>query len=233
MSRRSLTLVLALTTMLAACGGGGDGDDEKAEQTQPQQTTRPKPVPRCPARLTLDGVDYVGREVRLPAEAGQTLGRGTIPPCGAKGKRRKIALAEIRGVDPGVAVGEPEDAFTVWVAKSARPQSYPATLERILFGPSCNQTRPFTLAGQWRGVSSSSQPLTVQLDATQTTGAGRAYQGGVIELVVQESTKGLNSPADFANLERGTASIRARVRCVEADRPNRTFLAESIVSTTG
>jgi hypothetical protein len=230
MSARSCMVVLVFATLLAGCGG----DDKQAgdETQRGDQTTRPKAIPSCPARLVRDGVEYLGSGVRLPAQVGRPLGKATIPACRGRSKMRKIAVAEIRGVDPSVAVGEPEDSFTVWVAKSARPQSYPAALERILFGPLCDQTRPFTLAGRWLGQSRSGQPLSARLDATETTGAGSAYRGGIIDLVVRKSTKGLNSRAAFSKLKVGSASIRALVRCVDAYKPNRTFLAESIVSTT-
>jgi hypothetical protein len=212
---RAAAVLLALATVLAGCGGGDDGE-AGSEQAL-----------RCPG-LEWEGNEYLSNDdVRLPAERGEELGEATIPACGPR-QERQVAVARIPGVDPSVALATPEDVFRVWIAETARAQDYPDALERILFGLSCDEAGPFTLAGRLVGISPPGEPLFVQLDVDRTDAAGRAYRGVALDLTVRASTDGLNSRGALAKLALGVARLRASVRCVEAERPNRTFLAESL-----
>jgi hypothetical protein len=212
-------VLFAVATALAGCGGNDDGE-----------TTPTKEARDCPAMLVWEDNDYLGGDVRVPAERGEELGEATIPACGPR-EERKVRVARIPGVDPSVAVGSPEDAFTVWVARNARAQDYPEPLDRILYGVSCDENGPFTLTGRLVGVSDRDEPLDVQLDVD--SGGGGAYEGVVVDLAVRDTTQGLNSRAALSERRLGTVRLRARVRCVDADKPNRTFLAASIEATSG
>jgi hypothetical protein len=209
---RSSAAFLVAVSLLAGCGG--DDDDGASSQD----------AERCVAKVVWEDEEYLGADVRLPAERGAPLGEATIPACGPNDER-EVQVARIPGVDPSVALANPADSFTVWVAESARAQEYPEALERILFGLSCDETAPFTLAGRLVGVSDRDEPLYVQVDVERTDAPGEAYRGVVIDLAIRDSTDGVSGRDEFSprNLR-----LRARVRCVDADRPDRTFLAERI-----
>jgi hypothetical protein len=230
-SVRSVSVVLAVAALVAGCSGGDDGD---STPTRPETTTETKRTAEtsCAPRLIWKKVEYLGNDVRLPAQVGEPLGRARIPPCEPAGSGQTVQIARIEGVDPAVAVVEAEDVFDVWVADTARARAYPPALERILYGPACDESEPFTLAGRWTGVSNPDEPLSVQLD-TDSEGPRPAYRGLVIDIVVRDSTAGLNTRDAFSELELDRTRLRVRVRCTGADRPDRTFLAESIATTTG
>jgi hypothetical protein len=232
MNVRSLWVVLAVVVLATGCGGDGDGDE--SAPTRPQTTTTTPTTTtvekRCPARLIWNQAEYRGNSARLPARIGEPLGRATIPACGQE-PREQLPIARIPGVDPGVAVVEAEDAFDIWVAEAASAAAYPPALERILFGVSCEERHPFTLTGTWTGASNTSDPLVVRLD-TDSTVPRPAYRGVELDLVVQDSTQGLNTRDAFSELDAGETRLRIRVRCVEADRPDRTFVAESVTAST-
>jgi hypothetical protein len=219
-SARQAAVLLAVATMLASCGGDDDGDATATEEARD-----------CPTRLVWDDDGYLGNDVRLPAERGEELGQATIPACGPN-EERQVRVGRIPGVDPSVAVASSQDAFTVWVAESAQPQEYPDALKRVLYGLSCEENRPFTLTGRLLRLSERGQPLSVQLDVDRTGGSS-AYSGVVIDLGVRDTTDGLNSRGALSERRLGTVRLRARVRCVEADRPDRTFLAESLEAASG
>lgn len=226
--RRSMVF-LSVATVLAACGGGGDGDgdaDRDRQTTRDGQTTRAEEAPTCAVRLRWEGKEYLGSEVRLPAERVEELGKATIPACGPY-QRRDIRVARVRGVDPTVAVGSADDAFVVFVAEAALGQDFPEALQRILYGVSCQPNRPFTLAGRLVAISDPSGPLYIQLDVDSSPEVS-AYNGVLVTLAVRDTTEGLNSRDALLADRLGRARLRARVRCVEGDRPDRTFLAESI-----
>jgi hypothetical protein len=212
------SVLLAVATAVAGCGGNGDGESTPTAEARD-----------CPAELVWEDNDYRGSDVRLPAGRGEELGEATVPACGARQERR-VQVARIPGIDPSVAVSSAEDAFTVWVAEDARAQDYPEPLDRILYGLSCEEKGPFTLTGRLVAVSDRDEPLYVQLDVDGGVGA---YEGAVIDLAVRDTTEGMNSRAGLSERRPGKARLRARVRCVDADQPNRTFLAESIEATSG
>jgi hypothetical protein len=219
-SARSAAALLTLAAALAGCGGGDD-----------RGTTGSEAEKSCPARLTWEDEEYLGSGVRLPPERGKDVGEATIPACGPNDER-KVRVTRIPGVDPSIALGNPEDAFSIWIAEAGRGQEYPAALDRIVFGLSCEESEPFVLAGRWVGVVDEKESVYVQLDVDRTDTTGRPYQRLVIDLAVRESTTGLDREA-FSQPGLGRSRFRARVRCVEADKPNRTFLAESIEKTSG
>jgi hypothetical protein len=230
MSARTVWALLAVVLLAAGCGGGDD--DEESAPTRPETTTTATTTTttveeRCPPRLIWRKADYLGNSARLPARIGEPLGTATIPACGSE-EREQFQVARIPGVDPSVAVVDAEDAFDIWVAKTARVAAYPPALERLLFGLSCTESGAFTLTGGWDGVSSPTDPLAVRLD-TDSDVPRAAYRGVELDLVVQDSTEGLNTRDAFSDLDED-ARLRVRVRCVAADRPDRTFLAESITA---
>jgi hypothetical protein len=231
MNVRSLWVVLAVVVLATGCGG--DGDDGESAPTRPETTTTEVATTTvaksCPPRLVWNEAEYRSDSARLPVRIGEPLGSATIPACGGE-PREQLPVARIPGVDPSVAVVEAEDAFDVWVARAARAGAYPPALERILFGLSCEESRPFTLTGTWTGASSTSGPLVVRLD-TDSTVPKAAYRGVELDLVVQDSTQGLNTRDAFSELDVGETRLRVRVRCLEADRPDRTFTAESITES--
>jgi hypothetical protein len=229
------TVLLVVATVLAGCGGGdGDSDaDADPQTTRAGTTTRadePEPA-NCAVRLRWNGKVYLGSEVRLPAQRAEELGTATIPACGPN-RRRNIQIARVRGVDPTVAVGSADDAFVVFVAEAALGQDFPEALQRVLYGVSCRPNRPFTLAGRLVAISKPDGPLYVQLDVDDSPEEA-AYDGVKITLAVSDSTEGLNSRDALLADRLGRTRLRARVRCVEADRPDRTFLAESIETAGG
>jgi hypothetical protein len=231
MNARCLWVFLAVLAFAAGCGG--DGDDESAP-TRPETTTMTTTTQdvekSCPPRLIWNKADYVASDVRLPAQIGEPLGRATIPACGPD-RKRSVQVARIPGVDASVAVVEAEDAFDVWVAKRAIVAEYPPPLDRILFGISCDESGSFALTGRWTGLTSVGDGFTVGLD-TDSDVPRPAYRGVELDLVVQDSTQGLNTRDAFSDLEVGESRLRVRVRCVDADRPDRTFLADSITAIT-
>jgi hypothetical protein len=237
MSARRSAVLLVVATVLAGCGGGdgdGNGDADRDRQTTRDGTTtraeEPEPT-TCAVRLRWKGKEYLGSEVRLPAQRGEELGKATIPACGPY-QRRDIRIARIRGVDPTVAVGSADDAFVVFVAEAALGQDFPEALQRILYGVSCRPNRPFTLAGRLVAISAPDRPLYIQLDVDSSPEEA-AYDGVRITLAVRDATEGLNSRDALLADRLGRARLQARVRCVEADRPDRTFLAESIETVGG
>lgn len=233
MSARRWTVLLVVATALAGCGGGdGDGEADADRQTTPDgTTTRAEEPANCAVRLRWKGKEYLGSEVRLPAQRAEELGKATIPAC-EQYRRRNIQIARVRGVDPNVAVGSADDAFVVFVAEEALGQDLPEALQRILYGVSCRQNRPFTLAGRLVGISRPGRPLHIQIDVDDSPEV-RRYDGILVTLAVRDATEGLNSREALLADRLGRARLRARVRCVEADRPDRTFLAESIEAVEG
>jgi hypothetical protein len=228
MSVRFLGPVLAVAILAAGCGG--DSDDDESSATRPETSTKPSVEKSCPPRLTWNESDYLGSDVRLPAQIGEPLGRATIPACGPN-KERSVQIARIPGVEASVAVVHADDAFDVWVAKTARAASYPPALKRIVFGLTCEENRPFTLTGRLVGLSSTSDPLIVRLD-TDSVVAKPAYRGVEVDLVVRASTEGLNTRDALSEVDPDRTKLRVGVRCVEAGRPDRTFLAQSITAGT-
>jgi hypothetical protein len=229
--RWAVLLVAAVATVLAGCGGG-DGEADADRQTTPDgTTTRAEEPTNCAVRLRWKGKEYVGSEVRLPAQRAEELGTATIPAC-EQYRKRNIQIARVRGVDPNVAVGSADDAFVVFVAETALGQDFPEPLQRILYGVSCGQNRPFTLAGRLTAISRPGRPLYIQLDVDDSPEVSR-YDGILVTLAVRDATEGLNNREALLADRLGKARLRARVRCVEADRPDRTFVAESIEAVEG
>jgi hypothetical protein len=219
---RFLPAVVVLATTCVACGGSTGDNDPPG----------PTIAASCAARLVWNDADYLGSGVRLPAELGERLAPATRPGCGpGEEEKEDVPVSRIRGVDPSLALGNPADPLFVWIATAARAEDHPPALERILLGPSCASSATFRLEGRWVGEPNVDEPYLVQLDVDETDAAGRPYLGIVIDLTVRASTSGLNR-TDLAAREFGRIRLQALVRCIEADRPNLTFLAVGLAEAS-
>lgn len=211
-----VALLIALAA--PACGGGSGGSARDVAGS-------------CADLIRHDGSEYAGSGVRMPARLGAPLGRAERVPCGEIGG--SVEIARIEGVDPADAVAERDEPMHVYLASRLvreRPELSPA-LAQIVLGPSCTAAAPFAVAGQLVGESNLDEPHYVQIQVDEVGALGRGYLGLLLDLQVRPSTQGLNERPEFrefARIDAPTRRLRAIVRCVEAERPNETFLAEAV-----
>jgi hypothetical protein len=106
---RFLALVLlAVPLVLAACGGGSN------EASGGGQTTEVSGgggvAASCAMLVSYDGHDYLGTSVEAKVVPGDSLGKGTIPPCNDTGDAgtpipaEQVEVTAVQGVPPTVAI---------------------------------------------------------------------------------------------------------------------------------
>ena len=179
----------------------------------------------CPAVLRWRGVEYIGTAVRLRPVVGAPLGEATRPRCGGEGPT-PVAVSRIEDVLPEVAISAPRDRSVIYVAQGAR-EPFPPALERALFGPACELPGRFAITGELVGESNLNEPFTIQLDVSRGERGGQRFRGQTIRLRPTSQTSGLATRAAFREFT-FYDQFRAEVRCIEADRPDQTFIANEI-----
>jgi Family of unknown function (DUF6281) len=96
----------------------------------------------CAAILTYGGREYMGNATSYRVPAGRSLGDAAEPGCydamvngtprGSPG--RQVHVLAVRGVDPQVAIVDPQRDFVVYVARGMTGQAMPAALRQVIEG---------------------------------------------------------------------------------------------------
>ena len=213
---RAALAVLAAVIIASACSRGDEQSGSVASAS-------------CADVIKWNGGRYVGHGVRLPVATGPPLGTATRVGCGDV-RDHQVRVARIRGVEPSVAVGLPDDRWGLYVREEHEIESrpLPPALERALDGPRCRASGPFVLEGRLVGSSNLDELFSVSIDVDAAGGEARPYLGLLIDVLVRSSTKGLNERDELVSRAGQEWRLRATVRCIEGDRPTHTFLAEQL-----
>jgi hypothetical protein len=151
------------------------------------------------------------------------LGEATTPGCGSDDDVR-TAIVHVKGVNPEAAVAVPEDPTMIYLGPryaDAADSDFPPPLARVILGPFCSESTPFLVEGE---LSSSGLVNAFQFHVAKTEPPTLPYSGLLLDIRRDAATEGVNPQEEFSDSDR----FRARVRCVPAKLPTRSFLAERV-----
>jgi hypothetical protein len=114
----------------------------------------------CALTVTYQGHVYDAVGVEIAPPEGESVGLGTFPPCNDTGdltapeQPQGVALEELEGVSPTVAVLLSGRRDVVLVRDDVDHDALPPGVTRLLRAPPCDPgDEPIDLAGPWLGIA--------------------------------------------------------------------------------
>lgn len=200
-SRRAATLFCLAVAVLTGCGAAESSDTAV-----------------CAATLDFAGRSYTGYgEVTAIPPDSQPLGEGVFPPCDdgfGGGSAETVQVRRLAGFDPkeAVVVGREE----IFLADDLEP--VPARIRVYFDAVRCSTDGPFTVAGQWIGVSAHAKgnlepPYDMTVLVRSGDDGGEQYRRSYIDIRVTRDTRPEPDRADVKIALWGPGTVTGRVNC--------------------